>query len=129
MIFPSAVAAKLLRELGTPCLIHRPKYHLFERVAECGLIEVLRREGVGGIAFCPLAQGLLTGRYLGWVWLDPVIGIVGALVIAQWSIGLMRTAGSVLLDMVPDQKLAAAVLERLETDGDRVADLHLGPVI
>jgi cation diffusion facilitator family transporter len=68
---------------------------------------------------------LLTGRYLGWVWLDPVIGIVGALVILQWSIGLMRTAGSVLLDVVPDQKLAAAVRKRLEIDGDRVTDLHL----
>jgi cation diffusion facilitator family transporter len=68
---------------------------------------------------------LLTGRYLGWVWLDPVIGIVGALVIAQWSIGLMRTAGAVLLDMVPNPKLAATVRARLETDGDRVADLHL----
>jgi cation diffusion facilitator family transporter len=68
---------------------------------------------------------LVSGRYLGWVWLDPVIGIVGALVIAQWSVGLMRTAGSVLLDMVPNEKLAAAVRARLETDGDRVADLHL----
>jgi cation diffusion facilitator family transporter len=68
---------------------------------------------------------LLTGRYLGWVWLDPVIGIVGALVILQWSIGLMRTAGSVLLDVVPDEKLAATVRAKLETDGDRVCDLHL----
>jgi cation diffusion facilitator family transporter len=68
---------------------------------------------------------LLAGRYLGWVWLDPVIGLVGALVIAQWSIGLMRTAGSVLLDMVPNEKLAASVRERLEIGGDRVADLHL----
>jgi len=61
----TAAAAQLLRGLGTPCLIHQPKYHLFERMAECGLIEVLRREGIGGIAFCPLAQGLLTSRYLG----------------------------------------------------------------
>jgi cation diffusion facilitator family transporter len=68
---------------------------------------------------------LMAGRYLGWVWLDPVIGIVGALVIAQWSVGLMRTAGSVLLDIVPNEKLAAVVRERLEIDGDRVTDLHL----
>lgn len=68
---------------------------------------------------------LLAGRYLGWVWLDPVIGIVGALVILQWSIGLMRTAGSVLLDVVPDEKLAATVRAKLEIDGDRVCDLHL----
>ena len=58
-------AAKLLRELGTPCLIHQPKYHLFERWIEGGLTRVLTEEGIGGIAFCPLAQGLLTNRYLG----------------------------------------------------------------
>lgn len=58
-------AAKLLRELGTPCLIHQPKFHLFERWVERGLTKVLVDEGIGGIAFCPLAQGLLTNRYLG----------------------------------------------------------------
>ena len=57
-------AAKLLREMGAPCLIHQPKYHLFERWIERGLTDVLRTEGIGGIAFCPLAQGLLTNRYL-----------------------------------------------------------------
>ena len=57
-------AAKLLRDLGTPCLIHQPRYHLFDRWIEHGLTDVLRTEGIGGIAFCPLAQGLLTNRYL-----------------------------------------------------------------
>ena len=60
----TARAAKLLRELGTPCLIHQPKYHLFDRWIEHGLGKVLLDEGIGGIAFCPLAQGLLTNRYL-----------------------------------------------------------------
>ncbi|HVS54567.1 MAG TPA: L-glyceraldehyde 3-phosphate reductase [Opitutaceae bacterium] len=60
----TARAAKILRELGTPCLIHQPKYHLFDRWIENGLAQVLREEGIGGIAFCPLAQGLLTNRYL-----------------------------------------------------------------
>jgi L-glyceraldehyde 3-phosphate reductase len=60
----TARAAVLLRNLGTPCLIHQPKYHLFERKPETGLLDVLTREGIGGIAFCPLAQGLLTNRYL-----------------------------------------------------------------
>ena len=59
----TAQAAKLLRELGTPCLIHQPKYHLFDRWIESGLSRVLMHEGIGGIAFCPLAQGLLTNRY------------------------------------------------------------------
>jgi L-glyceraldehyde 3-phosphate reductase len=60
----TARAAQLLRELGTPCLIHQPKYHMFERSVERGLLAVLEREGVGCIPFCPLAQGLLTNRYL-----------------------------------------------------------------
>ena len=58
------VAAKLLRDLGTPCLIHQPKYSMFDRWIEDGLLDVLGDEGIGGIAFCPLAQGLLTDRYL-----------------------------------------------------------------
>jgi L-glyceraldehyde 3-phosphate reductase len=57
-------ASKILRQLGTPCLIHQPKYHMFERWIENGLTRVLAQEGIGAIAFCPLAQGLLTGRYL-----------------------------------------------------------------
>jgi L-glyceraldehyde 3-phosphate reductase len=60
----TAQAAKILRELGTPCLIHQPKYHMFDRAPEHGLLQVLTQEGIGGIAFCPLAQGLLTNRYL-----------------------------------------------------------------
>jgi L-glyceraldehyde 3-phosphate reductase len=60
----TARAATLLREMGTPLLIHQPKYNMFERTAEQGLFDVLEREGVGCIPFSPLAQGLLTGRYL-----------------------------------------------------------------
>ena len=58
------VAAKILGELGTPCLIHQPKYSMFDRWIEDELLDVLGNEGIGGIAFCPLAQGLLTDRYL-----------------------------------------------------------------
>jgi L-glyceraldehyde 3-phosphate reductase len=57
-------AARILRELGTPCLIHQPRYHMFERTVERGLLAVLDQEGIGCIPFCPLAQGLLTNRYL-----------------------------------------------------------------
>jgi L-glyceraldehyde 3-phosphate reductase len=60
----TARAVKILRRLGTPCLIHQMKYSMFQRAAEEGLFDVLRAEGVGGIAFTPLAQGLLTDRYL-----------------------------------------------------------------
>jgi len=58
------VAAKILRDMGTPCLIHQPRYSLLDRWVEYGLLDVLGEEGIGGIAFCPLAQGLLTDRYL-----------------------------------------------------------------
>jgi L-glyceraldehyde 3-phosphate reductase len=57
-------AVKVLRELGTPCLIHQPQYHMFNRAPEKGLFDTLVKQGVGAIAFCPLAQGVLTGRYL-----------------------------------------------------------------
>jgi L-glyceraldehyde 3-phosphate reductase len=60
----TARAAALLRDLGTPCLLHQPKYHMYDRWVERGLLDVLLREGIGCIPFCPLAQGLLTGRYL-----------------------------------------------------------------
>ncbi len=57
-------AAGILRSLGTPCLIHQPKYNMFERRIEEGLLKVLDEEGIGCIVFSPLAQGLLTDRYL-----------------------------------------------------------------
>ena len=60
----TSAAVKILRELGTPCLIHQPKYSIFERWIEGGLLDVLGNEGIGAIAFTPLAQGLLTNRYL-----------------------------------------------------------------
>jgi L-glyceraldehyde 3-phosphate reductase len=57
-------AVRILRDLGTPCLIHQPRYSMFERTIEGGLLSLLGTEGIGCIAFCPLAQGLLTNRYL-----------------------------------------------------------------
>jgi L-glyceraldehyde 3-phosphate reductase len=57
-------AARILKELGTPCLIHQPKYSMFVRWVEDGLMDVLEEEGIGCIPFSPLAQGLLTDKYL-----------------------------------------------------------------
>jgi cation diffusion facilitator family transporter len=68
---------------------------------------------------------LLAGRFYGWVWMDPLMGLVGALVIAHWSIGLLRSSGAVLLDTVTDPHLAAKIKECLEIGTDRVTDLHL----
>jgi cation diffusion facilitator family transporter len=68
---------------------------------------------------------LLAGGLFGWSWMDPLMGIVGAAVIARWSWALMRDSGLVLIDAVPDRGLAQAMRDRLESDGDRVSDLHL----
>jgi L-glyceraldehyde 3-phosphate reductase len=57
-------AAKILRELGTPCLIHQPRYSMLDRWVEDGLLDTLEKEGIGSIVFSPLAQGQLTDRYL-----------------------------------------------------------------
>lgn len=57
-------AAKILRDLGTPCLIHQPAYSMFDRWIEDGLLEALDETGMGCIVFSPLAQGLLTNKYL-----------------------------------------------------------------
>jgi len=57
-------AVDILEELGTPCLIHQPRYNMFDRWVENGLLDVLEKRGVGCIPFSPLAQGLLTDRYL-----------------------------------------------------------------
>jgi len=74
--------------------------------------------------------GLLAAWIYGWTWLDPVIGVVGAVVIAHWSWGLIRDSGAVLLDATPNRALADAIRSRLEVGHDRIADLHvwrLGP--
>ncbi len=70
----AAKAISILKELGTPCLIHQPKYSMFERWVEGGLLNILEENGVGCIPFSPLAQGLLTDRYLGGVPADSRAG-------------------------------------------------------
>lgn len=76
---------------------------------------------------------LLSARYLGLVWMDPVMGIVGAVLVARWSLGLLKTSCGVLLDLQGPKKIRNRIEEAIEDDGDsRVADLHLwsiGPEI
>ena len=69
--------------------------------------------------------GLLAGRFYGWVFMDPLMALIGVGVILSWSVSLWRTTGTVLLDMVPDRHLAGVIRKQLEIDGDRVSDLHL----
>ncbi|HLH11316.1 MAG TPA: CDF family Co(II)/Ni(II) efflux transporter DmeF [Methylovirgula sp.] len=69
--------------------------------------------------------GLLMARIFGFVWMDPVVGLIGVCVILSWAFGLLRDSGSVLLDVTPDDQLCATIKRRLETEGDFVSDLHL----
>jgi len=72
---------------------------------------------------------LLFGSLYGWIWLDPVMGVVGAAVIAHWSWGLIHQAGGVLLDYIPeDEELPREIRETIEADGDHIADLHVWQV-
>jgi len=72
---------------------------------------------------------LLGGKYAGWVWLDPVVGLLGAAVIARWSLGLLRDTGHILLDSAGDGGTQAAIATVIEADGDsRIADLHVWPL-
>jgi cation diffusion facilitator family transporter len=69
--------------------------------------------------------GLLFGRFLGWTWMDPAVGLIGAVVIAAWAYTLVRDTGAVLLDMTPDRGMVERMRAMIETDGDRLTDLHL----
>ena len=72
--------------------------------------------------------GLITARAFGWIWIDPVVGFVGACVIASWAYGLIRDTGAVLIDVVPDRETEHKIRQLVEIDGDRISDLHLWQV-
>jgi cation diffusion facilitator family transporter len=69
--------------------------------------------------------GLVLGRLFGWIWMDPAAGLLGAIVIVTWAYTLIRDTGGVLLDMNPDRAMAERMRAMIETDGDRLTDLHL----
>ncbi len=69
--------------------------------------------------------GLVAGRFFGWLWVDPIMGLVATVVILSWSWTLIRSAGAILLDVCPDAALAQKIRFRLEQGSDRVSDLHL----
>jgi cation diffusion facilitator family transporter len=69
--------------------------------------------------------GLVLARAFGWLWMDPLAGFIGALVIANWSVALMRDTGGILLDRNPDPRIAERVRLAIESEGDQVTDLHL----
>ena len=72
---------------------------------------------------------LAFGSVYGWLWLDPLMGIVGGVIIAQWSYGLMKSSGRVLLDaMEENEDLPGEIRQAIETGGDRITDLHVWQV-
>jgi cation diffusion facilitator family transporter len=100
---------------------HAHHHHHTDHNYRAAFVHVLADALTSILAIFALSAGLLYG----WTFLDPLMGIVGALVIVSWSVVLLRSAGAVLVDAVPDRRLAATVRERLEVGGDRVSDLHL----
>jgi L-glyceraldehyde 3-phosphate reductase len=110
-------AAGLLRALGTPCLIHQPRYNILERTVEDGLLQALDAEGVGCIAFSPLAQGVLTDRYLG--------GVIPADSRAAGAVGFLRPD-----DLTPEKLNVVRNLNQLALErGQTLAQLALSWVL
>jgi cation diffusion facilitator family transporter len=101
---------------------HQHRHHHDDHNLRAAYIHVVADAAVSVLALI----GLTAGRELGWVWMDPVMGIVGMLVIANWSWNLVRISGAVLLDMRPEDGIAAEIAQRLEAGSDdRISDLHL----
>jgi len=100
---------------------HHRDHHGRDLNLRAAYVHVLADAAVSVLAI----TGLTTARLLGWVWMDPVMGIVGAVVIANWSWGLVGATGAVLLDARAGGSLAGEISKRLEIDGDRISDLHV----
>ena len=100
---------------------HHHGHHGHDTNLRAAYVHVLADALTSVLAIAALSSGYL----FGWVWMDPLMALVGVAVILSWSFGLIRDAGAVLLDMVPDRRLAGSIRARLEVEGDRVCDLHL----
>lgn len=120
-----AASAHVHAQAGGHSHAHHDHHHHHDRHADHNLraayVHVMADAAVSVLAVI----GLTAGRVLGWVWMDPVMGLVGMLVILNWSWSLVRISGTVLLDMRPEG-IAREIAGRLEAGGgDRIADLHL----
>ena len=100
---------------------HHPHDHHADHNLRAAYVHVMADAAVSVLAVI----GLTAGRVLGWVWLDPAMGLIGMAVILNWSWSLVRVSGAVLLDVRPEG-IARAIVDRLEARrADRIADLHL----
>jgi cation diffusion facilitator family transporter len=100
---------------------HAGEMALRDNNLRSAVIHVMADAAVSGLVIA----GLLLAQVFGWLWVDPLVGIVGACVIASWSYGLIRDTGAILLDMNPDRGMAERLRQAIERDGDTLADLHL----
>ena len=96
-------------------------HHHHDNNLRAAYLHVLADAATSVLAIAALVVAMLAG----WAWADPAVGIIGSCVIASWALGLIRDAGSVLLDVSADRSLEGVIRARLETRGDRVTDLHL----
>jgi cation diffusion facilitator family transporter len=99
-------------------------HHHHDNNLRAAYIHVLADAATSVLAITALVIAMVSQ----WVWTDPVVGIVGSLVIASWAYGLIRDSGAVLLDVSADKDLETVIRDRIETKGDRVTDLHLWQV-
>ena len=100
---------------------HHHEAHDHDHNMRAAYIHVIADTAVGALAIV----GLVLGRQFGWLWLDPLMGLAGAYVIARWAVTLIRATGAVLLDRVPEGGLERAVRAALAPSGGRIVDLHL----
>lgn len=100
---------------------HGHDHHHRDNNIRAALVHVVADAAVSGVVIA----GLVLGRVFGWRWTDAAAGLIGAVVIAVWAIGLARDTGAILLDMTRDPRLADEVRARVAAAGDRVTDLHL----
>lgn len=106
-------------ELGDPAAAHGA--HHRDNNMRAAVVHVMADAAVSVLVIA----GLLLARAFGWLWMDPLAGLIGAVVIANWSVGLLRDTGSILLDRTPDPRMAEKVRNVIESEGDQVTDLHL----
>lgn len=111
----------IVREVNFEEHEHEHGAHHRDNNMRAAIIHVLADAAVSVLVIV----GLLLARTFGWLWMDPVAGIVGALVIASWSYGLIRDTGAILLDMLPNRRTADRMRREIEEAGDKVMDLHL----
>jgi len=103
---------------------HHGHAHHHDNNLRAAYVHVLADAATSILAIAALVVGMVAG----WSWADPVVGIVGSIVIASWAYGLIKASGAVLLDVAADKNLETVIRDRLETKGDRVTDLHLWQV-